>query len=236
VHLAERGHNPGGVRNIYGAVKALVNWYASEHEGWPNPLRKVRNPKAPDVPLHPVDLGDLQKMLDTCARRTFAGDRDRALLLFLLDSGVRHQELCDLDVADVDAKTGLVLVRRGKGRKARTTVIGTKTRKALTAYLRHRKDNDPALWVTREGTRLSYAGIRQVLRRRAGKAGVREPSLHSFRRAFALNCLRNGCDVYSLQRMMGHADLGILRRYLDQDPTDLQMAHEKAGPVDRLLH
>ncbi|NLF02023.1 MAG: site-specific integrase, partial [Anaerolineales bacterium] len=61
------------------------------------------------------------------------------------------------------------------------------------------------------------------------------PTLHSFRRAFALACLRNGIDVYSLQRLMGHADLSVLRRYLAQTEADLQQAHAQGGPVDRLL-
>jgi site-specific recombinase XerD len=58
---------------------------------------------------------------------------------------------------------------------------------------------------------------------------------HAFRRAFALASLRGGMDVYSLQRLMGHADLSVLRRYLAQTEGDLQAAHQKAGPVDRLL-
>lgn len=85
------------------------------------------------------------------------------------------------------------------------------------------------------GDRLTYSGLRQVMRRRAIAAGVPVPSLHSFRRAFALACLRGGMDVYSLQRLMGHADLTVLRRYLLQTEGDLQVAHAKSGPVDRLL-
>lgn len=235
--LTERGHNPGGVKNIYGAVKALCNWYAAEYPDWINPLARVANPKAPSIIQQPVPLETVQALLATCKRRTFAGDRDKALLLFLLDSGVRHAELHALNVGDVDLVTGLVLVRCGKGRKPRMTVIGAKARRAIAAYLRHRPaiGDDAPLWVTASGDRLSYGGLRQVIRRRAKRAGVREPSLHAFRRAFALAMLRGGADVYSLQRMMGHADLSVLRRYLAQTDSDLQAAHGKASPVDRLL-
>lgn len=239
VHLQERGHNPGGVRNIWGAVKALLNWYAEEDapDGWHNPARKVKTPRVPIEPLEPVSMDDLRAILATCKRRSFYGDRDRALLMFLLDSGVRHAELCALDVGDVDLNTGGVLVRSGKGRKPRVTFIGPKTRRALVRYLRYRGEvGDKApLWVTRDGTRLSYGGTREVLRRRAKRAGVPEPSLHSFRRGFALASLRAGMDLVSLQRLLGHADLSVIKRYLAQTEGDLQDAHREASPVERLL-
>lgn len=98
LHLKERGHNLGGVRNIYGAVKAFLNWYAEENvpADWSNPLRKVKTPRTPELVLEPVKLDDLRNMLGQCKRRTFHGDRYRDLLLLLLDTGVRHQELTDL--------------------------------------------------------------------------------------------------------------------------------------------
>ena len=68
--------------------------------------------------------------------------------------------------------------------------------------------------------------------RRAKRAGVNPPSLHSFRRFFALQCLRNGMDIFTLQKAMGHADLTVLRRYLAQTSEDVQAAHRIAGPVD----
>jgi integrase/recombinase XerD len=178
-------------------------------------------------------------MLATCERRTFYGDRDRTLLLFLLDTGVRHAELCALRRWRCGhSNTGSVLVRSGKGRKPRVTFAGPKTRQALTRYLRHRRTmlaDDAPLWATEQGTRVSYGGLRQVIRRRAARAGVPEPSLHSFRRGFAIASLRAGMDLVSLQRLLGHSDLSVIRRYLAQTEGDLQAAHERASPVDRLL-
>lgn len=239
LHLRERGHNDGGVKNIYGAVKALLRWYADElaPDGWRNPIAQVPTPRCADEPLDPVNLDHLRAMLATCERRTFAGDRDRALLMFLLDSGVRHAELCALNVGDVNLPGGTVMVREGKGRKPRMTFVGPKTRRALLTYLRHRPGapDDAPLWVTHKGGRLSYGGIREVVRRRAKRADVPEPSLHSFRRAFAISALRGGMDLVSLQRLLGHSSLAVVSRYLRQVEGDLQAAHEKAGVVDRLL-
>jgi integrase/recombinase XerD len=125
----------------------------------------------------------------------------------------------------------------GKGDKPRMTFVGPKTLKALVAYLRHRPeaaDSDP-LWLDERGHRLSATALRAILVRRAKLAGVPAPTPHQFRRAFALAALRNGCDLISLQRLMGHSDLTVLRRYLAQTEADLSAAHRRASPVDALL-
>jgi site-specific recombinase XerD len=68
--------------------------------------------------------------------------------------------------------------------------------------------------------------------RRANQAAIKAPTLHSFRRAFASNMLRAGVDVFSLQKLMGHADLQVLRRYLAQTTDDIAQAHRIGSPVD----
>jgi len=232
-------HNEGGVHGRYRAIRAFLNWWTTETEplNWRNPISKVSAPKVPERLLKPVNLDDLQAMLGTCQRRTFAGDRDKALLMFLLDTGCRRAEVCALTLADVDLHDGSVLVRHGKGNKFRTVFVGSKTRRGLVAYLRHRTDLAPSapLWCYKDGRPLTFWGLLGILRRRAKKAGVSTPTPHSFRRGFALACLRNGVDIYALQRMMGHSDLTMLRRYLAQTESDLRKAHEKGGPVDHLL-
>ena len=80
----------------------------------------------------------------------------------------------------------------------------------------------------------AYWGLNAMIRYRAKKAKVAIPSIHGFRRWFALTCLRAGADVYSLQELMGHADLQVLKRYLKQTSSDLMKAHQRASPVDNL--
>jgi integrase/recombinase XerD len=155
-------------------------------------------------------------------------------LLSLLDTGCRASEFVALDIGDVNMNTGAAIIRHGKGGKFRTAFMGASTRREVLRYLRHRTDDAGPLWVTMAGERLTYGGLRQVVSRRANAAGVPVPSLHSFRRAFALACLRGGMDVYSLQKLMGHADLSVLRRYLAQNEADLQAAHARASPVGML--
>jgi len=236
LHLSEHGRNPGGVHCAYRVAKTFLRWAWAEYEpASPCPIAKVQGPRLPQEALEPLPLPDLKVMLATCQRRTWAGDRDRALLLCLLDSGARASEFLALDIGDVNLSTGAVIIRHGKGRKFRTAFLGAKARRELLRWLRTRRDAPGALWVSACGRRLTVSGLRGIVARRAIAAGVRVPSLHSFRRAFALLCLRSGMDVYSLQRLMGHADLGTLRRYLLQTNGDLQAAHARSGPVDRLL-
>ena len=91
------------------------------------------------------------------------------------------------------------------------------------------------MWVThpRCGSgRLSYDGLLEMLSRRAASAQVEVPTLHDFRRAFALAMLRNGIDVYTLAKLMGHSGITVLSRYVKQTYEDTEAAHRKAGPVD----
>lgn len=231
--------NSGGVHAAYRTIRVFFRWYEAEMEpdGWKNPIHKVKPPKLSVEPLQPISMENLKAMLDACERKTFLGDRDRAIILALLDTGCRASEFAALNVGDVDLSTGAVLVREGKGGKSRTVFVGAKTRREILRYFKHRgelQSQDP-LWVTRDANRLTYAGLRQIMRRRAERVGLPEPGLHSLRRAFALTCLRNGVDLISLQRLLGHSDLSVIRRYLAQTDTDLQQAHQQGGPVDRLL-
>jgi site-specific recombinase XerD len=128
--------------------------------------------------------------------------------------------------------TGEILIHHGKGGKSRSVFIGKASRKSMRAYLKHRLNDYPALWITEDGERLEYGGLRAVLCRRSKQAGIQAPCLNSFRRAFAINMLRAGVDVFSLQKLMGHADLQVLRRYLAQTTEDITQAYRLGSPVD----
>ncbi len=103
----------------------------------------------------------------------------------------------------------------------------------MRAYIRQRSDVLEALWVVKNRTKgLGYGDLRKSLERHANLEGVEAPSPHDFRRAFALMMLRNGTDLVTLARLMGHTNLKVLQRYLRQLPEDLQNAHRRGNPVD----
>lgn len=230
----ETGHNPGGLHATYRTLRVFLLWYESEAEpeGWKNPIRKVKAPIVSNEPLSPVDPEDVMALLKTCKSNSFLDYRDKALIMFLLDAGARAREVLGVNIQDINPVTGEILIHHGKGGKSRTVFIGKASRKSMRAYLKHRIDDQPALWITEEGERLEYGGLRGILNRRANLAAIKTPCLHSFRRAFAINMLRAGVDVFSLQKLMGHADLQVLRRYLAQTTEDIAQAHRIGSPVD----
>lgn len=95
------------------------------------------------------------------------------------------------------------------------------------------KQTDP-LWVKPDGKRLSKDGLRQMIARRSVKAGIQEPGLHEFRRAFAVGFLRNGGNVIALQRLLGHTNIAMTEKYVQLLNDDLQASHAKHGVVDNL--
>lgn len=235
--LEESDHNSGGRHAVFRCLRAFLNWYEieAEPEGWSNPIHKVKAPKLPTEPLDPVSIETVARLLKTCEPGTFTGDRDKAILLCLLDTGARASEFLAMNLDDLHNAQNTILIRQGKGKKPREVYLGRKSRAALRKYLRHREDRTQAVWVThpRYGSgRLSYDGLREVLSRRASSSRVKVPTLHEFRRAFALTMLRNGVDIYTLAKLMGHEGITVLSRYLKQTYQDTETAHRRAGPVD----
>jgi integrase/recombinase XerD len=232
-------HNPGGVHAKFRALRAFLNWWQEETDAPTNPMAKVRPPKVERPLIEGASLEDIKAMLATCTDG-FLGVRDRALLMCLLDTGARAREFLAVDLDDVDLITGSVILRKTKARQPRVVFIGRKSRRALRAYLRFAKqivrtDSAPALWISRRGDRLAIPSLQGLLKRR-GRLGKLPniPSAHDFRRAHALMMLRAGTDIITLARLMGHASLEVLTRYLRQTTGDLQAAHAKASPVDNL--
>jgi integrase/recombinase XerD len=233
LHLAETGRNAGGVHAGYRTIRALFKWYEQEYEptAWQSPLRNVKPPRVDIEPLDPVRIEDVRAMVATCNRGRFNDFRDKAIMLFMYDTGVRAGELLALNQNDVDTNGG-VLIRQSKSRKPRTVFLGRESRRALRAYLRQRTDDNPAMFITDDIERLKLAGLRQILLRRAKSAKVKPPSCHAFRRANALELQRGGTDLITIQRLLGHADINQLERYLKQDADDLRIVHNRASPAD----
>lgn len=233
--LEETKHKPGYIHGFYRTMRAFFKYLEAEDllPSQLNPMRKVKSPKVPTEPLDPIPLDDIRAMLATC-KSGFTAERDKAIILTLLDSGARSGELLSINLEDVNLITGDILIRRGKNAKPRTVFIGRLPRRALRAYLKLRRDQSPALFVTDEGERMTYDGLRAVMTRRAKLAGIKPPALHGFRRTFAVNMVRAGTDVITLSRLLGHSSLAMALVYVKQNAEDLREAHARASPADGL--
>jgi len=234
--LEDSGHNPGGCHSFYRVIRVFLNWWENELEpvGWKNPMRNLKAPKVALEPLEPAKIETIQALLETCKSGNYYDDRDRAIIMVLADTGLRASEFLSVDLNNIDPIKGMITVLKTKSKKFRHVFLGKKTRKALRKYLNHKKDCEGPLWTHKNNDRLEYLGLRAIIRKRSLIAKVKVPSIHSFRRFFALECLRNGMDIFSLQVLMGHSDLQILKRYLKQTDGDIRAAHNEAGPIDNI--
>ncbi len=237
IHLAETGHNPGGQHTHARILRAWLNFLEAEGLIPESPMRRVKMPKLPK-PIPDVLTREEVRALLAAAEHS----RDKALILALLDTGARVSEFVALNVGDVDS-TGAVQIHHGKGDKARTVYLGYKALKALRRWLWEREDPytlDSPLWTSlhhpERGTRLTTNAVRLILLRLGQRANLkRRVSPHMFRRTFALWSLRSGMDIYTLARLMGHADIATLRHYLAIAEVDTANAHRRHGPVDGWL-
>ena len=235
---------PGTINTYYGTLRAFFNWCIKEEELTENPMAKIPRPIDRPDQVQPFTIDQL-KALEAAAHKTQNGVRDYALFSVLLDTGIRESELCALTIGDCDLQSRQIWIREGKGGKARTISFGAETKKALSAYLKQRlctkEDNaDEPLFVTEHGTRAGeplrrYALLRTVYRwgRAAGITRAR-CCPHTFRHSFAVNFLRNGGAVFSLQVMLGHSSLSMTQKYVVLAQADIAKQHAMYSPMDSL--
>jgi integrase/recombinase XerD len=162
--------------------------------------------------------------------------RDRALLELMYACGLRASEAIGLEVGDVDLETG-VLRARGKGAKERLVPIGSAASRALVGYLgrgRPRLAGDrmeAALFLNHRGGRLTRQGLYKIVQRHARTAGLEgKMSPHTLRHTFATHLLAGGCDLRSLQEMLGHADIATTQVYTHLSAERLKDVYFDAHP------
>ncbi|NIM92104.1 MAG: tyrosine-type recombinase/integrase [Anaerolineales bacterium] len=191
----------------------------------------IKMPCVEQKKMRVLSPDEMKQILKVCKK-----PRDKALILFLIDSGLRRSEACSLNWIDVDIPSGVVNIRRSKNKKARSVFIGVKTRRALLRYRRtiSHDDIDP-VFQTQADTRLKPSGLRQVIRRMSEKSGI-SFSAHDLRRTFATLSLKAGMNVLHLQSLLGHSSLEMTRRYVQMVKDDLSEAHRSHGPIDTFLN
>jgi len=221
--------SPESIAGFVRGLKAFGNWCAAEDLGTAPGFRALRRPRVPRRVIAPFTDAELQRLL------AIAEPRERALILLLLDTGLRLAEVTGLRVGDL-RPDGTMRVM-GKGSKERIVPLGATARRALQRYVAERGVVRPAdpLFMGRWGRPLCRKSIQVAiagLGRRAGVATRCSP--HTFRHTFAHSYLVNGGDVFSLQQILGHTTLDMVRRYVSLTEADLVARHRVASPADRL--
>jgi len=182
----------------------------------------------------------------------YTASRDRAIVLLLTDTGIRAEELCTISMADLNLNTNSITIRgKGKGRdkKERTVHFGKLCAKALWHYLMPRLSSprplgegsgvraggEGPLFLARaviDDQPMNRKSLYQLVQAIGERAGINNVHPHRFRHTFAITYLRNGGDVFTLQLLLGHSDMEMVRRYSAIAQADCANAHRKASPVD----
>jgi integrase/recombinase XerD len=191
-----------------------------------------RSRKLPQV----LTRGEVDKLLAQPRGTDAQALRDRALLELMYASGLRASEAIGLELGDVDLEEG-VLSTRGKGSKERIVPIGQAALKAIEIYLERGRQElvkskvETHLFVNFRGGQLTRQGLYKIVRRHALTAGLADRmSPHTLRHTFATHLLAGGCDLRSVQEMLGHADVSTTQLYTHLSSERLKDVYFKAHP------
>ena len=191
-----------------------------------------RSRKLPQV----LTRGEVEKLLSQPSGTEPAALRDRALLELMYACGLRASEAIGLELMDVDIQEG-VLRARGKGSKERVVPIGQAALRALRIYLERGRPGlvkggpEAHLFVNFRGRQLTRQGLYKIVRRHALTAGLADRmSPHTLRHTFATHLLAGGCDLRSVQEMLGHADVATTQLYTHLSSERLKDVYFRAHP------
>lgn len=220
------------LRNYHADLSALWQWAIQQGGCSENPVRQIKAPVAEKKTILPFSKIEIFSILEA-ANRSSNPLQNRAIILLLLDTGIRASELCNLTINDLNSVTNHILIF-GKGKKERVIPISKNTFNAIEEYLRQRKQKTPnsPLFAKTNGKSLDRVLLGRILARLGTEAGVSRVFPHRFRHTFAIQFLRNGGNIYSLQKILGHSTLDMVKRYLAIAQHDLDRDHEIASPVN----
>ncbi|MFC2036199.1 tyrosine-type recombinase/integrase [Chloroflexota bacterium] len=219
---------------------AFWAWLTSENFINDNPFTRLKIPHPPQKVTPIFTDEQLHRFFGAIDTSSPAGYRDYTMNLTLLDTMVRCSELTDLRLDNVNLENRTLKVR-GKGSKERTVPIGAKLQKYLWKYLQFYRP-EPAIprydqvFLTLDGHPLTKDRLEAIVKRygiKAGITGVRV-SPHTFRHTSAVMFLRNGGDVFSLQRILGHSRIETVGLYVNLAMSDVSRVHRHSSPVDNL--
>lgn len=206
--------------NYHIALSALWTWAIKQEYVEKHVVRLVEKPRPKKLVIEPFSEVEVRAILNSIV---YSPDRNRALVLLLLDTGARASEVCGLTMSDIDLVKRHIKVR-GKGDKERLIPFSQRTSSALFSHM-----------ATMSGDKLfpmSRHALAQYMRRLGKRAGVQDTHPHRFRHTMAIQYLRNGGDPYTLQDLLGHTTMEMVRNYIKIAQIDIDAAHKRASPVE----
>jgi site-specific recombinase XerD len=210
-------------------------------------MRKVSRPRPEVRAVQPFSHEEVDRLFNgigfsveytrpgkrRCSNRLPYYYRTRAILLLLIDNGIRAEELCHIRAKDLGATTIRVF---GKGAKERLVPISECTYGAIQKYIKQERPSGPPqyedfVFITKSGKPIKGDQLYHMILKIGGRVGVKAYP-HKFRHTFAINFLRNGGNIFALQAILGHASLEMVKRYLSIAMADIEVVHRSASVVN----
>jgi len=214
------------IRDYFLTLRTFYRWAVAEGRAGCNPLDGLAVPRVRDVPIRPYSRSDLRRLL------RFSADNisTTAILLLLIATGMRANELVNLEVNDVDWETGVLLIREGKGGKSRRVAPGPSALGVLHSYLVAEHIRRGRLFPIRPDS------LYHFIHRLGERAGVEGANCHRFRNTFAHEFLAAGGDVGDLKEILGHSTITMSLRYASYFAGERALAAQRLyNPVDRIM-
>ena len=235
----KENHSAGGVNHHIKVLKILFKFMVEEGVINENPSKNISWIKTDQTAIATFSNEQIMAMLEvTKHQMDFPGIRNYALITLLYDTGCRISELLELRIDDIQLDEKILKVK-GKGGKRRVVPFGDRSLIGLVKYLNRRTTlfgKDGVLFLTKFGAPLTRRMTNKIIERIGAKAKVENVRLsaHTFRHTFAKSWLMNGGDIFSLQKILGHKTLDMVRLYVNVTFKDIQSQHSKFSPGDNL--
>ena len=220
--LQDRGCKPAYINDLLKAVKCLCAY--AQREGYSEEVltKRIRNVKQPKVLIHTFSTKEISLMIKYFNGSDYMSVRNKMILMVFFDTGIRLAELTNMKMDQIQDSYFIIY---GKGRKERVVpknpAVGKFLYKYLTArekYYMGRHFEEEYVFLSKNGRQLTNEGVRVFMREAAEAVGVNPKvrvSPHTCRHTFAHQQLKNGLDLYSLSRLLGHESVAITQRYLE---------------------
>ncbi|MGQ0601061.1 MAG: tyrosine-type recombinase/integrase [Anaerolineales bacterium] len=185
-----------------------------------------------------LSLNEIEKLLSVINPRTENGARQYAIIMLMLDTGLRIGEVAELRLPNLNLDHRQ-LKAMGKGQKERVVPFGQRTAQALVRYIQlrratPRRSEVNQVFLAPDGEPMSRSSLEHVIRRPRIASDIPRLHAHLLRHTFAVNYLSNGGDLHTLQLILGHESLIVTQRYLQLTNNFIQARYETSSPMDKL--
>ena len=209
--------------NIRRSLSTFFSWLEEEDYIIKSPMKRIHKVKTAVIVKDTIPDEKIEILRDNCNNL-----RDRAMIDFLLSTGIRVGELVRLNIDDIDFSERECVVY-GKGDKERKAYFDAKTKIHLLNYIESRTDNNIALFVSlnKPHSRLTESGVELRLREMGKKLGVEKVHSHKFRRTMATRAIEKGMPIEQVQKILGHEQIDTTLRYAMVNQNNVKLSHRK---------